>query len=75
MYVIVYIRPIMKYYATYIITPEIFGKFSFYLKIVWVYLVLNIFFETVLFIVIKQFISKKVNEVKEYLLLFDSCIH
>ena len=75
MYVIFYIRPIMKYYATYIITPKILGKFSFYLKIVWVYLVLNIFFETVLFIVIKQFISKKVNEVKEYLLLFNSCIH
>lgn len=49
MYQFFYLRPAMKYYSSQILTPEIMTKFSNYLVIVWVYLVLNIVFETSLF--------------------------
>ena len=75
MYQFFYLRPAMKYYSSEILTPEIMTKFSNYLVIVWIYLVLNIVFETSLFLVNKHFVGKELNTVKELLLLFDQCVH
>ena len=50
------------------------SQFSYYLKYVWIYLVLNIIMETLLFLLNKAYVVKQLSNNREYLLLFEKCI-
>lgn len=57
-----------------LIKNSITNQFSFYLKYVWIYLVLNIIMETLLFLLNKAYVVKQLSNNREYLLLFEKCI-
>ena len=56
------------------INKSITNQFSYYLKYVWIYLVLNIIMETLLFVLNKTYVVKQLSNNREYLLLFEKCI-
>ena len=57
-----------------LIKNSITSQFSYYLKYVWIYLVLNIIMETLLFLLNKAYVVKQLSNNREYLLLFEKCI-
>ena len=57
-----------------LIKNSITSQFSYYLKYVWSYLVLNIIMETLLFLLNKAYVVKQLSNNREYLLLFEKCI-
>ena len=70
-----YIRPVLTYFTKTILTPNILNKFEYYLTIVWIYLVLNIVLETLLFVLNKLLVVRELDEIKRYLFLFDNCVN
>lgn len=70
-----YIRPVLIYFTSTILTPNILNKFENYLTIVWIYLVLNIVLETLLFVLNKFLVVRELDEIKRYLFLFDNCVN
>lgn len=74
MYIYFFIRPVRKYISQKILSVEIKGKFQSYLNFVWIYLILNIFMESVLCLLTKKYIVSEIEVNKEYLLIFERCI-
>ena len=73
-YLYFYIRPVKMFISRTLIKNSITSQFSYYLKYVWIYLVLNIIMETFLFLLNKAYVVKQLSNNREYLLLFEKCI-
>ena len=74
MYVYFFIRPVRKYISQKVLGVEIREKFQSYLSFVWIYLILHIIMESVLFLLTKIYIVSEIGVNKEYLLIFERCI-
>lgn len=73
-YLYFYIRSVKMFISRTLIKNSITSQFSYYLKYVWIYLVLNIIMETLLFLLNKAYVVKQLSNNREYLLLFEKCI-
>lgn len=73
-YLYFYIRPVKMFILRTLIKNSNTSQFSYYLKYVWIYLVLNIIMETLLFLLNKAYVVKQLSNNREYLLLFEKCI-
>ena len=73
-YLYFYITSVKMFISRTLIKNSITSQFSYYLKYVWIYLVLNIIMETLLFLLNKAYVVKQLSNNREYLLLFEKCI-
>ena len=69
-----YIRIVREHLTFHVIMPKLKSKFQFYLKYVWIYLILNIVMETSLFILNNLLVKKQLEHIKADLILFDNCV-
>ena len=74
LHIFYYLRPVMYYFTKGQLTPIILRKFQSYLTIVWIYLILNIVLESLLFASNKLLIVRELDKIKRYLFLFDKCV-
>jgi hypothetical protein len=69
-----YIRIVREHLTFHVIMPKLKSKFQFYLKYVWIYLILNIVMETSLFVLNNLLVKKQLEHIKADLILFDNCV-
>lgn len=74
LHIVFLFRPILNFYSNKVLTPNILHQFKSYVRYVWIYLILNIIFETILFMLNKRLIVGELNIIKNDLLLFDKCV-
>ena len=74
LHIVFFFRPILNFYSNKVLTPNILHQFQNYVRYVWIYLILNIIFETILFVLNKKLIVGELNIIKNDLLLFDKCV-
>ena len=74
LHIVFFFRPILSFYLNKVLTPNILHQFQNYVRYVWIYLILNIIFEIILFVLNKKLIVGELNIIKNDLLLFDKCV-
>lgn len=73
-YLFFYIRPLKSAFDKTALIPVITKKFALYTTLIWIYLLLNLFLETLLFLINKLFISQKAKNIEKRLFLFYQCL-
>lgn len=73
LYMYFFVRPIKENFDLNFLTPLILNKFSSYVMFVWIYMIMNIVMEIILFVFNKVFIVQELVEIQEYFFLFIQC--
>lgn len=74
LYLYFYIRPVKQNFDYEILYPSIEKNVNQYVVFLWIYLILNILFESLIFLLSKILIENKLKTIENYLTLFSQCI-
>ena len=73
--IVFYLRPYLHYAVNSVLTPTILTKFDKYVVMIWLFLIINIIFEVLLFVINRLLIFRNLLQIKDNLILFEGCMY